>query len=123
MRNPFRRTEGRGKPLDALILDVYKGRQRYLERLPDRPTTAVEDGILHNAVVIELGIPHKSDSDNVEGNFVIFLIDEDGFILDTDGSYALPAGVREGNTFADVSEHPEASGLIQLVPKALLESS
>ena len=38
-----------------------------------------------------------------EGGFVIFLIDDDGFMLKQDGEYLLPAEIREGNTWARLS--------------------
>ena len=110
MRNPFRRSKPKGKPAAALVVDVEAARTRYLERCPDRPTTDLEDSILFNAVVLEMG-EKAEQHPHAEGSFVIYLVDEDGFVLKQDGEYLLPPEVREGNTFARlVSEGTGNSG-------------
>lgn len=106
VRNPFRKDRSRGKPAAAVVVDVDAARERYLERCPDRPTTELEDSILFNAVVLEMG-EEAEQQPEAEGKFVIYLVDEDGFVLKQDGKYLLPPEVREGNTFTRIlSETP-----------------
>jgi len=103
MWNPLRRSSfKKGKPAAAVVVDVEAARERYLERCPDRPTSQLEDSILFNAVVLEMGERTEQASD-APGNFIIYLIDEDGFVLKQDGEYLLPREVRSGNTFARVA--------------------
>jgi hypothetical protein len=100
VRNPFRKNSGeQGKPAATIIVDVDAARQRYLTRCPDHPMTPLEDAILFNAVIVEMGEEAEKNPD-AQGNFVIFLVDEDGFVLSQEGEYLVPVEAREGNTFA-----------------------
>lgn len=124
MRNPFKRDAEKGKPFDTPLFDVDKGRERFLERLPGHPISKVEEDILYNAVVIELGIPSKQveAEANDEGQYGLMLIDEDGFLMNKNGRYLLPAEVRAGNTFVEfIGVDPTGGNAVQMVDKAELE--
>lgn len=99
MRNPFKKKSERGKPAATIIVDVDAARERYLARLSDSPGTDLENAILFNAVMLEMA-EEAGKNPEAEGSFVIFLVDEDGFVLSQDGEYLVPRKAREGNTFA-----------------------
>jgi hypothetical protein len=96
MQNPFKK---RGKPAATIVVNVDAARERYLERCPDRPTTELEDAILFNSVILEMGEEAEEAPEEEEGRYLIYLVDEDGFVLDQDGEYLLPREVRNDNTF------------------------
>lgn len=128
MRNPFRKKSSeRGIPVDALAFDVDKGRERYLERLPDHEISKVEADILYNAVVIETGIPSKQLEDSQPetenpGKYVLFMIDEDGFLMDQNREYLLPSELRCGRAFVSfVGAGPHGEDIVEIVDKAELE--
>jgi hypothetical protein len=122
MRNPFARTQRR-RPFSTLLVELERGRARYLERCPDRKTTALEDAILINAVALEIGTEADYMPDDEEGRFVFYLIDEDGFIIDKDGKHMLPPEVREGKTYVELSGFGADGNAVLLVGKETLEPS
>ena len=53
-----------------------------------------------NAVILEMSEEAEEQDPDAPGNFVIFLVDEEGFIKSKEGKYLLPADVREQGSFA-----------------------
>lgn len=87
----------------ALIVDNAELQRRGMEAaMKTEDFDPLAMAINMNANVLELGVSPESPEaqDDREGEFMIFLVDEDGFVLSQDGEYLLPEDVRRNNTWA-----------------------
>lgn len=105
MRNPFKKTpkkRGSAHPVDNEKLRARM--HAWIEA--NYPADPDEQALETNRAILELAIEAETDPEaqKAEDVWVLFVVDEDGFVMDQDGEYLVPERLREGNAFAYVTD-------------------
>ena len=116
MRNPFSR-KPKQVPENLLGVNLDELNPRMDRWIADHPEATDDDKKIEVSVAItELGAEERRRGAQEEGHWVVFRMDDDGFLIGPDDQYVIRSGLREGKTFEQLRrERPSVAVFKSLV--------